>query len=362
MSTDYRSDASPDDAGSGRDFTVVLILSGGNALGAYQAGAYQALAEAGIDPDWVIGTSAGAVNGALIAGNAREERLERLAAFWRPDAGASDAARPPLWEPFETMRRSAAAQWTLLTGRPGVFGPALSGMRWPPGGGGDQAPGLFDTRSLASSLQRLVDFGRLNGSQTRFTCTAVDLESGEDVIFDTTSGTIAENHIRASAALPVAFPSVEVSGRWLADGGLSANLALDPFFAQPPDGRTLCIAIDLLPLQGARPRTLGEAAIRMQDILFAGQSRRSIARWTEHYRHLPTAQSPSILFARLAYQGRGLEIAGKAMDFSPSTIGDRWRAGHAEMQRMLGEIDDGLGKLDTPGLHQVSLSPGGQAS
>jgi NTE family protein len=335
-----------------RGFTFVLILSGGNALGAFQAGVYQALHEAGLEPDWVIGASAGAINAGLIVGNEPEERLAKLAEFWGPSPAMEEFASN---QPFETTRRSAAVQWTLMAGRRGVFGPLLSGARWFRFATAAKTPSLFETEQLVSSLNRLINFERLNGGCERLTVTAVDVESGEDVAFDTRDGAIRADHFRASAALPVAFPVIEIEGRWLADSGLSANLPLDPFFAEPPSVPTLCLAVDLLPLHGQRPTTIGEAATRMQDIVFAAQSRRSIARWTEHYRSLPIEAQPSIAFARIAYADQSAEVAGKAMDFSPRSIRDRWVAGLASVRPLIERLHNGAIAIGAPGVQAVNV-------
>ncbi|MDO6414175.1 patatin-like phospholipase family protein [Sphingomonas sp. BIUV-7] len=318
-----------------RDFNFVLILSGGNALGAFQAGAYEALNEAGLEPDWVIGASAGAMNGAIIAGNDPAARLAKLADLWRPRRGRQPLPSRHLGRTIEILRRSAAAHWTMTAGRLGVFGPILSGAG---------TPAIFETSQMVSNLDTLVDFERLNRGNVRFTATSVDIESGEDVLFDTDRDVLGPQHVRASAALPVAFPPVEIDGRWLADGGLSANLPVDPFFASPPAIPTLCIAIDLLPLAGRRPRTLGDAATRMQDLLFATQSHRSMTRWKDHYQRRQGENLPGISFLRLAYEAPDTEISGKAMDFSPRSVGDRWDAGKAEMERLI----DGLGRFALP--------------
>jgi len=312
-----------------RDFDVVLVLSGGNALGAFQAGVYEALHTHGLQPDWVVGASIGAINGALIAGSPPEARINALRSFWRPHViGPMDLLHPWLPPSLETRRRSAAAMWTAVGGRVGIFGPALSALTpW-----ADDRPSVFETEQLAATLDDVVDFARLNDGSCRFTATAVDLATGEDIIFDTDTHDIRAHHIRASAALPVLFPPVEIDGRWFVDGGLSANLPLDPVLSDPPSRPTLCIAVDLLPLDGRSPATLGEAAGRMQDLIFAAQSRRSIERWREEYEG---RKDRAISLIRLAYTQQDDEVAGKALDFSGPTVDRRWAAGHAAGMRVI---------------------------
>lgn len=211
-------------------------------------------------------------------------------------------------------------------------------------------PSIFETEQLAATLDDAIDFVRLNGGSCRFTATAVDLATGEDVIFDTDTHDIRAHHIRASAALPVLFPPVEIDGRWLVDGGLSANLPLDPVLSDPPSRPTLCVAVDLLPLDGRRPRTLGEAAGRMQDLIFAAQSRRSIARWREEYEG---PKDRAISLVRLAYTQQDEEVAGKALDFSGPTVGHRWAAGHAAGMRVINQHKESALKIVSPGLSIV---------
>ena len=158
---------------------VALVLAGGNALGAYQAGVYQALHEHGIEPDWVVGASIGAVNGAVIAGNAAEQRLSRLTKLWRPAGARRDGSNG--WDLVsDRWRCTGEALGTMLAGRPGVFAPLGTSLL---GAGG--APALYDTHPLRGSLASLVDFNRLNDGPVRYTATAVDLDSGESAAFDT---------------------------------------------------------------------------------------------------------------------------------------------------------------------------------
>jgi NTE family protein len=249
---------------------LALVLSGGNALGAYHGGAYQALHEAGWLPDRVVGASAGAVSGAVICGNAAEQRMTRLEALWRPSPGAGGE---PEAGPAEELRRTNAVAYSMAMGQPGIFAPrSIYGPWWNPFGNTEPAS-LYDATPLDRTLSQLVDFDRLNAGAPRFSLTAVDVESGEDILFDTTTHALGADHVRASSALLPAFSPVEIGGRMLADAGLSLNLPLDTVLSEASERPLLCIAVDLLPLRGPRPTTLGEAIVRMQDIVFAAQSR-----------------------------------------------------------------------------------------
>jgi NTE family protein len=333
---------------SPRSFSLALVLGGGNALGSYQAGVYQALHEHEFLPDWVVGTSAGAINGALIAGNAPEQRIARLTDFWQPTVSRSDLA----WWPStnETLRRTTAVMATLAAGRPGIFG-AIGplGSWWDP----DPlaaAPSLFDSKPLTATLHRLVDFDRLNSGAPRFTAGAVDLESGDDVLFDSTQQAITAEHMRASAALLPTFAPVEIDGRIFVDGGVSANLPLDPVLGTPAPTPTLCIAMDLLPLAAGLPQTLGESMGRAQDLIFAAQSRRTIERWRAAYQADAALAGSSMTLVRLAYADQSREVAGKGMDFSPESVRHRWQAGYRDAQAMLERLASGEITTGEPGL------------
>lgn len=334
------------------DIPLALVLGGGNALGSYQAGVYQALHEAGREPDWIVGTSAGAINGALIAGNPPERRVEQLTRFWEPTAAPQEQSFWP--EPLEAWRRTAASLMTLAAGRPGVFGPVGPlGSWWDPDMAA-AAPALFDTKPLAATLARLADFALLNGGGPRFTAGAVDLTTGDDVWFDTATGIVTAEHVRASAALLPTFPPVEIDGRAYVDGGLSANLPLDPVLGAPPGEPILCLAVDLLPVTESLPKTLGETAARAQNLIFAAQSRRSIERWQIAYAHDPRLRSASVTLVRLAYADQQPEVAGKAMDFSPESVRRRWDAGYRDARAVLDRLSAGSIAVGAPGL---SLGP-----
>ncbi len=176
-------------------------------------------------------------------------------------------------------------------------------------------------------LAQLIDLDRLNDDTLPYLAIAVDMETGEEVVFDNRTGRVGIDHIRASGALPPSFPPIEIAGRLFVDGGISENLPLDPVLATAPDRPTLCIAVDLLPGVGPRPDTLGMTAERTQDLIFAVQSRRTIARWQERY---AGAEGAPVTLACLTYADQQPEVAGKAMDFSPASVRHRWDAGHRD--------------------------------
>ena len=339
------------------DCRVVLVLSGGNALGAFQGGVYQALAERGVEIDWVVGASSGAINGAIICGNPIEARIMRLREFWRaserqaPESAASAG-------PGETARRTISAQATLATGQPHIFVPRQLPGTWWRLSEESELPSLYDTTPLAATLSRLVDFEMLNAGAIRFSATAVDLETGKDVVFDTRKGAIGPEHMRASSALVPVFSPVEIEGRLLADAGLSANLPLDVLLAEPPAGRTLCLAVNLLPLQGPRPITLGSTVERMQDLIFAKQSDRALEGWQRYYDLRTTTggndggetAQPLVTLVHLAYDRQQPEVAGKMFDYSQDSATYRWDQGYRVASETLNRIHGGQIAIGGPGL------------
>lgn len=328
-----------------RPYRTALVMSGGNALGSWQAGAFAALATRGTTIDWVAGASAGSIGAAIISGNPPDRAVERLREFWTPAAGGGLG-----WWPggTDTWRRTAAVSATLAAGRRAMFAPRpFFGEPWT--SSGDGVASLFDTAPMAATLERAVDWERVAGGPTRLSIAAVDLESGEDALFDSTRDRLGPDHVRASSALLPAFPPVAIGGRWYVDAGLSANLPVDAVLADPGPAPLLVIALDLLPLSSPVPRSIGEAAGRMQDLVFAAQSRRSIDAWREVYR-LHGDRAPAVTLARLAFADQSREVAGKAFDFSPETAGERWAAGAASMGAFLDRLDAGAVEIGRPGL------------
>ena len=327
------------------ELRVALVLGGGNALGAYHAGLYEALHEAELEPDWIVGTSIGAITGAIIAGNHRADRLQRLKDLWRP--AAADASSWWGWLP-DSWRRTSAVMETLMAGRPGFFGPLGSTGPWLDADSLAGSPGLYATGPMAEMLSHAVDFGLLNTGAMRLTVAAVDVETGEEVVLDSHRQRIEPDHVRASASLLTTFPAIAVDGRLLGDGGLSMNLPLDPVMMDDGAAPILCIASDLLPLAAPRPQTLGDVVSRMQDLTFAAQSARSLARWRSCLGDNPDARS--ITLAMAVYADQGQEVAGKAMDFSPASVRHRWNCGLTDGRALVSRLRAGAIPLCEPGL------------
>lgn len=332
------------------DFTLALVLSGGNALGAYQAGAYEALDDAGMVPEWVVGTSIGSINGAVICGSPSDRRTANLDVLWNADRGRG-AGTDVESHTFEEVRRTGAVAYTLAAGRRGMFVPRnLLGPWWNPFANPEPSS-LYDSSPLVDTMEQLVDFDLLNNGAPRFSATAIDIETGDDVCFDTRTHRIGANHLRASSALLPAFSPVKIGARMLGDGGLSANLALDVVLGEAHSRPLLCLAIDLLPLHGPLPTSLGETALRMQDLVFAAQTRRTFAAWQAIFdARLAHGSTQSATILHIPYSDQSREVSGKAFDFSPKSVAARWRAGRDDLGRALAELRSGNVPVGQPGL------------
>lgn len=354
---------------------IGLALSGGNALGAYTAGACEALYEAGMRPDIVSGASIGAVIGAIVAGNPPEKVSSRLHAFWEQAATGSAFGLAPEGGRQRDIYNRMHAMQTLMTGRPGMFTPRPSGfMAMLPGTPPDL--GLFDGQPLVSTLERVIDFDYLNAAHVQLVIGAVDLETGEPVYFDNRRQTLTTQHLMASTAFVPGFPPVTIDGRILGDPGMFCNLPLDPLLKSPPPGDQLCIAVDLFDARGSRPFSIDSALERVQDIAFASQSLRAIMAYGEEHRlrallarardrlaavgakgksSVPDAaivreaHYGEMEVALLAYQPPAHETGAKAIDFSRASIRDRWQAGRADMATTLVALRAGDATQREPG-------------
>jgi NTE family protein len=322
-----------------------LCFSGGNTLGAYHAGAYQALHEHGIEPGRIAGASIGAVTGALIAGNPRDQRLARLKAFWEM---ASDLSVPLLGA---SNKRWSALQ-ALLTGRPGLFRPSFPGMM-------SALPfpvrdvSLLDTRPQRDTLQRLIDFHRLKSNEVPLLVTAINAESGEDVVFDSRKIEIEVDHLMASTALPIVFPPVVIGDQTFFDPGLSANLPLRPLFAQEPDADVVCICFDLFSARGHLHASLEGVVGRMTDLIFASQTRHAL---TDFKNRFSRSDGPHITIIHVPYRDEAKEIGLKTFDYSRTSINARWEAGYRNSRRLI-EAAEGLSRRARMDLYH--LDPAG---
>ena len=254
----------------------VLVLQGGGALGSYQAGAYQALCHFNFEPEWIAGISIGAINAAIIAGNAPEKRVPRLKEFWEM------VSAPVPWNPIakgdrgRSLFNETSAALIATFGVPGFFQPRFPpAPLWPQGS--PQALSYYDTTPLRATLERLVDFDRINDLKTRLSVGAVSVTTGNFRYFDNfkfkkLGKKIGPEHIMASGALPPGFPSVEIEGEHFWDGGISSNTPLD-YVLEDLTEDLLIFQVDLFSARGLLPVSLLEAAEREKDIRFSSRTR-----------------------------------------------------------------------------------------
>ena len=336
---------------------VVLVLQGGGALGAYQAGVYHALHEHSIEPDWIIGTSIGAINASLIAGNPVGDRLEKLKEFW-----TRMAYRPPFAVPAWTGLSDTIAYWkTLLRGIPDFFEPnpgAFLGTHVPLG---TDSAGFYSTVPLEQTLLELVDFSLINRCKTRITVGAAHVRTSEMRYFDNRDGAIGVKHIMASGALPPAFPAVRIDGELYWDGGILSNTPTEAIFDDNPRKNSLIFAVHLWNPMGDEPNTIWEVLNRHKDIQYSSRVASHIARQRQlhHMRHIinqmakllpedvrksPEARAltaygcPTVMHVvRLLAPQLENENHTKDVDFSPASIRTRWEAGYAMTARTLAQ-------------------------
>jgi NTE family protein len=335
---------------------IVLVLQGGGALGAYQVGAYQALHDTGVEPDWVIGTSIGAINAGLIAGNAPENRIERLQEFWsrmQHSPWIELMGAWPLVGPFATNLA------TIAHGIPAFFSPnpaAFLGLQVPLGA---ESAGYYDTSPLARTLSELVDFERINERETRLTVGAANVRTGEMRYFDSRDMDLNVRHVMASGALPPAFPAVRIEDDLYWDGGILSNTPVEAVFDDNPRKDSIIFAVHIWNPQGPEPDTIWQIMSRQKDIQYASRAVSHIARQkqihrlrhviAELMRRLPEGEQKTRAVRDLAGYGcltrmhvvRLLappldgEDHTKDIDFSPSGIRKRWEAGYADTKRVL---------------------------
>jgi NTE family protein len=342
---------------------IALLLQGGGALGAYQAGVYEALTEADLHPDWIAGISIGAINGALIAGNAPEERVDKLRAFWeqvtaKPGCDWSECWFPAKGDAARQWRNQKSAYLALVSGASGFFTSRFPAP-WLHAPGTMEATSAYDTSPLRATLERLIDFDRINASRMRLSVGTVNVRSGNFVYFDTTTHTIGPEHIMASAALPPGFPAVEIEGEHYWDGGLVSNTPLQWVVDSHPHLDTLAFQVDLWNARGELPRTMAEVATRQKEIQYSSRTRAGtdnfkyvqrvrramadlIEKLPEDLQNGPEAQLLRPVgdhkvynIVHLIYRARNYEGHSKDYDFSRASMQEHWRAGYHDAVRTL---------------------------
>jgi NTE family protein len=341
----------------------VLVLQGGGALGAYQAGAYEALAVAGQEPEWVAGISIGAINAALIAGNRPENRVKRLRDFWeKVSSGLQGSSFLPGHQGRSLFNETSSWLATLF-GVPGFFTP-----RFPPPifamPATEAALSFYDTAPLRATLAELIDFDRLNKDGVRVSVGAVNIESGNIRFFDTLKDKLSADHIMASGALPPGFPPVVIEGQSYWDGGLVSNTPLQHVIDEAHSEKNLCIfQVDLFPARGEIPKTILEASEREKEIRFSSRTRfnttaaqntqrlnkaaqRLIAKLPESLRDDPDAKilvenncGAAITVMHLINRPTELDSQSKDYEFSRLSVEEHWEAGRKDVEHSLAHPD-----------------------
>jgi NTE family protein len=344
---------------------IVLLLQGGGALGSYQAGVYEALAEADLDPHWVAGISIGAINAAIIAGNAPDKRVDRLRNFWQAVStsplGISYFKSSELQNVFaHQLVNPGRAMNILLFGAPNFFVPRLPpAMAWP-AGTPDKAS-YYDTAPLKATLERLVDFDRINAGHMRFSVGAVNVGTGNFTYFDTTTHRIRPEHVMASGSLPPGFPATEVDGEYYWDGGLVSNTPLQWVLNSPPRKDTLAFQVDLWSARGALPHDLTEVEVRHKDIVYSSRTRAATDQYKEIQKlrialanllkqipdDLRNTEDAKLLqqqadekvcnIVHLIYRARRYEGIAKDFEFSRRTMEEHWKSGYDDARRSLAQ-------------------------
>ncbi len=364
-----------------RSARKALVLQGGGALGAYQAGVYAALSETELQPHWIAGVSIGAINAALIAGNAPEHRVDRLREFWHL-VSSGPSQRLPSWFGDRSTQNQWSATMASLVGIPGFFEP-----RYSPAlllGGAAPLLSYYDTSPLKATLERLVDFDRINHCEARFSVGAVNVRTGNSVYFDNTRQRIGPEHIMASGALPPGFAPVHIDGDDYWDGGIVSNTPLQYVLDLHPRSEPLVVLqVDLFNARGEMPRTLSGVMERQKDITYSSRTRMNtdalaanmnlqqaiadlIEKLPPHLRRDPAVEAvqaelthhPIDIF-HLIYRDKPYELESKDYEFSRAAVEEHWESGARDMRRVLAHPETLRSDAAVNGVTTFDLGEGG---
>jgi NTE family protein len=338
---------------------VALVLQGGGALGAYQAGAYEALAGQNIHPNWIAGISIGAINAAIIAGNAPKERVDKLRGFWKRITTPIDLPDGPVSGPLHPLFNMTSALSTMLLGQPGFFTPRFLSP-WIQQAGAPGALSYYDTSALSATLEEFVDFDRIGAGEVRLSVGAVNVRTGNLVYFDSAAERIRPAHIMASGALPPGFPGIEIDGEIYWDGGLVSNSPLEHVLAKGPRISTLVFQVDLFSARGDLPQQMPGVLDRQKDITYSSRTRANTdsfkrarqARADINFllERLPAklAKDPRVRqiaesakddglynIIHLIYRRQSYEFSSKDYEFSRGSEREHWQAGWNDTRRTL---------------------------
>ncbi|MFG1416912.1 patatin-like phospholipase family protein [Xanthobacter sp. V0B-10] len=337
---------------------IALVFQGGGALGAYQAGVYEALAEVGCEPNWISGVSIGAINSAIIAGNTPENRVPRLREFWETVSARKAAPWAPEGDIFRQWRNQVSAMLTIVQGQPGFFRPRVPSP-WLLPAGATGATSLYDTSPLRDTLLKLVDFDLINSGAKRFSVGAVNVRTGNFIYFDNRETVIVPEHIMASGALPPGFPAIKIDGEYYWDGGVVSNTPLQFLLDQPDHPSALVFQVDLFSARGALPRDMYDVSERQKDIGYSSRTRyttdvfrrvqelrqklyEALQRIPEQLRSEEDraliddyASSGPVNICHLIYQEKTYEKESKDYEFSYASMRDHWQTGYEDTVKTL---------------------------
>jgi NTE family protein len=369
---------------------IALVLQGGGALGAFQAGVYQALAEADLVPDWIAGISIGAINAALIAGNPPERRVERLRAFWEEVTTPIIANLPDVvrtfWSGDEARGffNQVTAWGALMRGAPGFFAPRpIAPFLFPPGT--TEATSYYDTGMLRGTLEKLIDFDRINSGEMRFSVGAVNVRTGNFAYFDSTTHDIGPEHVMASGALPPGFPAVEIEGELYWDGGLVSNTPMQWVVSGSGTRQdTIAFQVDLWSARGDAPHDMPGVMMRQKEIQFSSRTRANTDQFktiqrvrgalanvleqmppelrdSEDCRLLRSVADRKVYkIVQLVYRAKHYERQSKDYEFSRISMQDHWQAGYNDAIRTLRHPEALARPTDRSGVSTFDLGVDGR--
>jgi NTE family protein len=362
----------------------ILVLQGGGALGAYQAGVYEALSRTTYSPSWIAGISIGAINAALIAGNPPERRVERMQEFWDLVSSSNNISQLPDTPQARDVFNEASALQTMLYGVPGFFMPRVPPAPF-------QIPGtiaaisFYDTAPLKATLERLIDFDLINKGPVRLAVGAVNVRTGNFAYFDSAHQRIDARHVMASGALPPGFPPIEIDGEHYWDGGLVSNTPLQYVLDQRGEQARLVFQVDLFAARGELPGTLGDVSAREKDIRFSSRTRlntsnelarhrlalaarRLLAKLPPALRDDPDAKllgaaacDAAVSIVHLIYRSKHYESQSKDYEFSRLSMQEHWSTGRDDMAMTLKDPRWLHRRHNGHGVHVYDLTPGAPA-
>jgi NTE family protein len=337
---------------------VALVFQGGGALGAYQAGVYEALSDAGCEPTWLSGVSIGAVNASIIAGNEPRHRLARLEQFWNKISGRKVWAYTPEGDIYRDFRNHTSSWMTMALGQPGFFKPRFPNP-WLEPAGAQGATSFYDSDDLKHTLEEVIDFDVLNDGTKRLSVGAVNVRTGNFVYFDTQHQRIGPDHIMASGALPPALPAVRIEGEYYWDGGIVSNTPLQYLLEEEEDCSSLVFQVDLFSARGVLPRSMPDVLSRHKDIMYSSRTRQNTdnferfhqlkMRLLDALKRVPAdrltkdeqvliedySNAGVVNIVHLIYQHKNYEGHAKDYEFSGTSMREHWTAGLEDTQRTL---------------------------